>query len=599
MFWVISLAFAIILSGCQWQQERAPSLLVIAVNSLGSQEASCHENALEIESSGIQNFCQESVRFTHTYSTSPMAQSALASLLTGLYPDSHGVWHNGSQFVSGNISTVAELALKKNYRTSFFSGGPPIWSKSGLRQGFELFDDNIMLALGRYYRPVLENFNLFLRWLDDLETYESFFSVQFLPDLQFSEAATYTDTGEARKKSIESQIAEIDESLAYLMKEMRKRKRWNDTTVVLVGLSGRSDFEFRDVLKPENLFSENMQVKLQIKPPQKNPERGNSWKIDKNVTLADLGFTFFDLLGVQPPPLIEGKIEPISLKDALVSPQVNWSENRPLLAVTGWPAWMRWGENHISVRSGYSLVLFRFPLLMYNTLTDRMETSAQMLSEQQLPEAILNLRQNNAELEVRPWSEIPKELLQKILLAQDLWKEEQNKEISWPNFLQQKEVDMQVLEWLAQRALQMSDWKTLGEVGVKAGNPLWKAISEKATGGKVDLKKDPCFSFVGRKKQEIISAIGKVCDDSLFSDLLLWMVSGDSKDGEHYRESFIRDFEIYLTAKQVAIHNYLSYLSWDVDPRQPSGPSNTELLLALPENKSYANVIRKRLANKN
>lgn len=600
---IILVCILISLFGCDWQQKVRPSVLVIAVNRLGNQDVACQDTSNEIERTGFDSFCGESVRFTHAYSTSPQGQSAIASLLTGLYPDAHGVWHNGGQFVSGKIDTVPEMALKNGYRTAFFSGGPPIFSKSGLRQGFEMFDDNVSIAQGKIYRPVMDNFDLFFHWLDDLDDDDSYFSIVFLPDLQFGDYPTSTDAGEGRKKSVLGQIQEVDESLENLFKGLKKRKRWKATHIVITGLSGRDDFEYREFVPPESVFSDNLQVALLIKAAENTYNRGGNWKVDKNVSLADVGATLFEFIGSSAPAVSEDKISPISLSEALKSPQVSWPDERAILAGSGWPSWMKWGENRMSVRSGYFLILLKNPLIMFNTLTDKLENTGQNLPLNYWPGFLADISKKTIALSLRPWTILPKELLTKFNLAKQLFSREP---LSTEQMLrivklgEEERLDDQILSWAAVRALNSNDWEWLAKLGELGKRSDWKLVARRGAGQKIDFKGDDCLSLsmVEKSREDIVAGASKYCDEPMFAELLLWLKTKDVSK-ENNRDNFIRDFQIFLTGREISVNNYLSFLDWDVDRSMPAGPSYSEMLLALPENKKFLDFVNKRLASKN
>lgn len=598
---IILVCILITLSACAWEQNPRPSVLVIAISRLASQDVICSDSTNEAERTGFDSFCGESVRFTHAYSTSPQAQAGMASLLTGLYPDSHGVWHNGNQFVSSRIATVAETALGHGYRTSFFSGGPPVFSKAGVRQGFEMFDDNVSISQNKIYRPVLENFETFFRWLDDIDDEAPFFSVVFVPDLQFGDYPTVTDAGEGRKKSVLGQIQEVDESLEFLFKGLRKRRRWNSTHIVITGLSGRDDFEYREYVPPESVFSDNLQVALLIKSAEKNRERGGSWKIDKNVSLADVGATLFEFVGSKAPAVAEDKIPVISLAEALKSPQVAWADDRPLLAGSGWAAWMKWGENRASLRSGYFLILLKHPLIMFNTLTDKLENTGQQLPLNYWPGFLADISKKTISLNLSPWTILPKEVITKFNLAKQLLSNEllpTDQKVRITKLAEEEKIDGQAMGWAASRALAAADWQWLMQLSELARRQDWRLIARRGAGERIDWKSNACLSLLEKTREEIVTQIGKSCDEPMFAELILWLKTKDVAK-ETNRDNFIREFQNYLTSREIAVNNYISFLDWDVDRDLPSGPSYSELVLALPENKKFLDFVNKRLASKN
>ena len=154
---MILVLFFIALTGCQWETPTRPSVLVIAVESLGFSLVPCQSVEFETNPSGLRTLCEQSVRFTHAFTPSVMSQAALASVLTARYPHEHGVRNNGADYLSGRFETVAEGARRRSYQTAMISGGPPIWSKSGLSAGFDFFDDRVKIDWHHDYRPIHES----------------------------------------------------------------------------------------------------------------------------------------------------------------------------------------------------------------------------------------------------------------------------------------------------------------------------------------------------------------------------------------------------------------------------------------------------------
>ncbi len=200
---------------CGWQPSLThsvrPSVLVLMVENLGFNAFSCGDSSAPPDDVLFESFCEESVRFTHAYTPSTMSQAAAASLLTGLYPREHGVRHNGPQGLSATQVSVAEVAKAAHFKTSFFSGGPPIFRRSGFSQGFDVFDDSIGLTLKNLYRPALSVVNLFLDWQKMSAPKGEFVSFLFFADVQFVDQPTVDDLGEVRESSYEGQVAEVSE----------------------------------------------------------------------------------------------------------------------------------------------------------------------------------------------------------------------------------------------------------------------------------------------------------------------------------------------------------------------------------------------------
>ena len=262
------------------------------VENLGFNSFSCGDASGPPDEVLFESFCNESVRFTHAYTPSTMSQAAIASLLTGLYPREHGVRHNGAVGLSAKIETLAEVARDSRMKTSFISGGPPIFRRSGFSQGFDIFDDSVAPALKSLYRPASSVVSMFLDWQKPLRG--GWLSFLFFADPQFVDQPTVDDLGEERESSYEGQVAEVSESIESLVKEMKRRQVWDSTTVVLVGTNGFGSENRPSDPQAVNLFADATRVVLMVKPAHTDKPgfvKPSNWKIDSNVSLADLGET--------------------------------------------------------------------------------------------------------------------------------------------------------------------------------------------------------------------------------------------------------------------------------------------------------------------
>lgn len=589
-----------ILVGCSWNRPTKPSVLVIAVENLAFESFSCSsEQILSKDFSGFRNLCEEAVRFTHAFTPSTMSQATLASIMTGLYPHEHHVTHNGGEYLSGSFQTVAEVASQKGYRTSFFSGGAPVFRKSGLAQGFELFEDNTPVSRNQLYRPMAESSRMFLRWLRKIEPEESFFSTIFVSDLQFPGVTTMDSVGEIRNRSYASQLREIGETLGQLIDELRRRGRWDSTHVIILGtnasaINGRPGEE-----KAYSLYSSTTQVKLFIKPARKRRDKGIEWKIDKNVTLVDVGATLFDFLQAPPPEPKDRDLIVTSLTGVLERPEVNWKEDRLILIESGWPAWHEVGGYRYALRKDQYLLIFDERPKLFNTLIDRLEIAAVDLDDP-LVEARVNEMMNFFRQQKLPtWRALPETLSEKLAVARSLWRDQPIKEETTRRLNRlssHRSWDEQIWGWRAYLALQERDWKALNSIGDKAQNKLWKFVANKNLNRKTSLKGGGCLSFFIPMDDQ---PTPHDCDDSVLISLHRWIEEQESAQKIYLKEEFLRKFRLQQIDRHLGELNYVNGLSWSVSVRNPAGPSFSQLLLSLPENRTYEKQTYARLSEEN
>lgn len=572
------------------------SVLVIAVDNLTMTDVPCNQD--DKVNSGFQMLCDESVRFTHAFTSSTLSVPALASLLTGLYPYQHKVHHNGGPGLLAESDLASEIALKHDYRTSFFSGGAPVFRRSGLNQGFELFEDNLIPSFSSLFRPFKKNIDAFMAWLNQEVEAEPFFSVIYAPDLLFTTTETTTNLGETRNLSVESQIDEFDENLFELLNNLKKEQRWDSTTIILMGLNGRTSDDRPEEVSANNLHGDKTQVALLIKPSQKRKrDEAIHWKIDQNVNTVDVGRTLFELLGESIVDETTVSFPAHSLIDLLKNPNSSWSEGRPLLTESGWALWRKAGDLRTAVISGYVLYINDQPPLLYNTLLDRFESTPLPLLQESLLATTQKIQSLLSRNQFNAFTPMGKEWTNKLRIPYSRWMRIDQEPLllkDLKKLLQAQPQSEDLLNWTAQIALNQKDWDTLKFLGMKYKNPLWQLVAEKNLGAK-DLKvTDPCILLLTTTNLESESL--KKCNSSLFLEMVDWIRADDrglSKDIQ--RKRFERSFRNYMLDQYIQRNNIAAGLIWDTSRENQFAPSKTELALHFPEYSKIRNAIYKSL----
>lgn len=384
---------------CTWQMSKPsrPSILVVAIDRLGVNHVTCDSGQDDASRSGFSELCDESVRFTHAFTTSTLSAPAMSSILTGLYPFHTGLRHNGAGelgTLSSDLETLAEKAFSVGYRTYFAAGAAPLLRRTGLHQGFEIFDDAIHAGDTRVHRPARETIEGFRQWLGANDNGQPFFTVLHLADLQIPWQPMPDALGRLRESTVGGQLEEIDDSLARLWADLRRRRRWESTAVVVVGLQGDFAGDRPNEIPSVDLHSETAHVALLIKgigptarqAAQQRAEKltgqpkynwvPTNWSFDVNVSLADVGATLHDFMGFDAP-----SDESRSLVSALSGPSEEVERWRKLdrLVLTE-SAWAKWQIDsalpiRVALRRGPYLYLHDESAAIYNTLTDAPEVA--------------------------------------------------------------------------------------------------------------------------------------------------------------------------------------------------------------------------------
>lgn len=78
------------------------------------------------------------------YASVPMTIPSHATMLTGLYPPTHGVRDEGNFRLAADVTTLAERLGEEGYRTMAFTSSFTTQRRWGLNQGFDLYHDPIV-----------------------------------------------------------------------------------------------------------------------------------------------------------------------------------------------------------------------------------------------------------------------------------------------------------------------------------------------------------------------------------------------------------------------------------------------------------------------
>ena len=566
------------------------------VENLGFNAFSCGDSSAPPDDILFESFCEESVRFTHAYTPSTMSQAAVASLLTGLYPREHGVRHNGAQGLSAKLLSIAEVAKDARYKTSFFSGGPPIFRRSGFNQGFDVFDDSIGLSLKNLYRPALTVVNLFLDWQKTSVPKGEFVSFLFFADPQFVDQPTIDNLGEVRESSYEGQISEVSESIETLVKQMKQRKIWDTTTVILVGLNGVPTEIRGGEPNAVNLFGESTRTVLMVKPAhQAQPEyiKPSNWKIDSNVSLVDVGETLQEMLA---PPGVSlekvravSKMGTVSLLSAFSDPKPNWSEDREIVVESAWPVWRGVGGIRSALRKGPYFYLFDENDQIYNTVTDNLEYRSLPLGEpgaSRLRDQFAKFLRSN---DYTPWRILDRSEIERTLFGQELWRDRPvtQETANRLKALSRKYKDSRELTgWRATIDLQRGDWLDLKLIAAK-DHPLWTYVADTNLNVKTSPLADNCLKALFAHSGES----GKDCGDEISRQLALSADDSRSRRDRDHALEILSKLELsQALSDRVARTNLTVGDVWDVSRGRWMQPSLEDLMLAMPDMKKYRAV---------
>jgi arylsulfatase A-like enzyme len=134
--------------GCNhWR--RPPDVFILNIDMLRADHLGVYGYARDTTPE-LDRLARNGVWFRHAHSHASWTFPSVATLLTGLYPSSHGAGyaraggHYVTTTISDDILTLAEVMHGAGYATAAFVTNPQLKRASGLGQGFDVYRDEFV-----------------------------------------------------------------------------------------------------------------------------------------------------------------------------------------------------------------------------------------------------------------------------------------------------------------------------------------------------------------------------------------------------------------------------------------------------------------------
>lgn len=118
---------------------RADGIILVTFDTARADRIGCYGNDLA-STPTLDRLAAGGILFARCYSEVPTTLASHTTIMSSLYPRTHGVPRNGFG-VPASVSTLAEIFAGKGFRTAAFVGSFPLSHTFGLNRGFEEYDD--------------------------------------------------------------------------------------------------------------------------------------------------------------------------------------------------------------------------------------------------------------------------------------------------------------------------------------------------------------------------------------------------------------------------------------------------------------------------
>ena len=327
--------------GSPSRRNHSPDIFLITIDTLRADHVGCYGNAA-IKTPALDALAWDGIRFTNAFTPSPLTNTSHTSILTGLYPNSHGV----SDFavpLSPEHVTWATTLRKQGYTTAAFIGAVILDSKTlapGLDQGFDFYDDFPDPAAGKSHWGKVERRGMEVithaeKWLDQHSAGPRFAWIHLYdPHDPYEPPPPYSQLYAAHP--YDGEVAYADHALGAFISYLRRHRRYDNALVIVVGDHGEGLGEHKEETHGIFLYDSTLHVPLIFKLPftKVSAAQAAGGVISSEVRTIDILPTVLDLVGA--PAIV--KIDGQSLK-MLFNGR---SGDRPLFAETDYPLHFGW-----------------------------------------------------------------------------------------------------------------------------------------------------------------------------------------------------------------------------------------------------------------
>lgn len=350
-----------------------PNIVLIVIDALRAGNLGCYSAKNEI-SPGINKVAEEGVLFEDAYCTWNTTDPSLTTILTGKYPVSHGITNHGDKITKKETDTfcftetrnLAEILKEHGYTTIAID-----WMGRWFKRGFDFYGyktgTNLFKKLKQYLKYAVNHLDIFRCYTDkrkfripsfkDIKgVLNTFLFTRELAEIQ--DAAVVTDAaidklmetaenkfflflhywdvhtpyncpkqfrkyhGPDNKKVLidkyNGAVQYVDQQLCRLFKELKDRRIWDDTVIIITSDHGDSLTEHGIYFDHHGLYDETIRVPLIIRYPDVFPKpkrtKGFVQHVDLLPTLLnilEIDCDKFNFDGKILMPLIENRVSEI------------------------------------------------------------------------------------------------------------------------------------------------------------------------------------------------------------------------------------------------------------------------------------------------
>ncbi|MHC4215387.1 MAG: sulfatase, partial [Planctomycetota bacterium] len=263
----------------------------------------------------IDAIAEEGILFENVITPVPQTLPAHCSMLTGTIPPYHGVHDNLGYQLRLSSRTLAEIMREHDYTTSAVVSSFVLDSQFGLNQGFDYYDDHLEKATNTSAtdfneRTAGETTKRAIKWIEQHKEKRSFLFLHYFdPHYRYEPPEPFRS--EYSDNLYAGEIAYTDHCIGQVIRKLKELDLYDSTLLVITSDHGEMLGEHGEFKHGYFVYQSSIRVPLIFRLPGQRKAR----RIEGLVGLIDIMPTIFGLLGIAPPPQVQG----VDLSDCIRS----------------------------------------------------------------------------------------------------------------------------------------------------------------------------------------------------------------------------------------------------------------------------------------
>ena len=309
---------------------RPKNVILITIDTLRADRLGCY-GYTRAQTPNIDAWAENGALFQNATATTPLTLPSHSSIMTGMYPVSHGVRDNAGFYLEDNWVTLAETLKGSGFSTGGFVSAFVLDRKWGIAQGFDEYFDHFELSkyktvsLDAVQRRGDETMDAAIKWMDRVKD-RQFFSWIHLYDPH----TPYDPPDPFRAPWAKTQFGLYDGEIAYTDYLIGKLQAFLDqhdlsstTAIVLTADHGESLGEHQETGHGFFIYDATTHVPMIVVVPG-----GGAIQVRDQVRTVDLFPTICALLQVPAPSKLDGvSLIPLIQGEKLPAPLSAYSES--------------------------------------------------------------------------------------------------------------------------------------------------------------------------------------------------------------------------------------------------------------------------------